>query len=195
MHSSISNTKTRALGRRFARLLPVLLIALFALSLSGCSKDIQTLEVKEGGRAYIDGLFYQVQLSRSLNPKDVEDSFYLTGQPTPAKGDSYFGVFMRVDNETNANRILPIGIQNMQIKNASGQVFKPIIVRGQGWAYAPAPIGKAAHLPIPDTPADVGPIRGGLILFKIPYASLDSRPLILYIKSAGGKVGQITLDV
>ena len=50
-------------------------------------------------------------------------------------------------------------------------------------------------LPVPNSPAYVGPIRGGLILFRIPQASLDARPLELEIKGNGGKVGTITLDV
>jgi hypothetical protein len=84
----------------------------------------------------------------------------------------------------------------MQIENASGDIYKPIIVKGQGWAYAPAPIGKGAHLPIPNTPAAIGPIGGGMVLFKIPYTGLDSRPLKLFIKGSDGKqTGEITLDV
>jgi hypothetical protein len=181
---------------RLARLLPVALIAVLALSLTGCDKDVQTIEAKEGGRIYLDGLFYQVQLSRILNPKDVEDSYYLQDKPTPAKGEAYFGVFMRVDNETSNTRILPVGIEKMKIVNAAGKEFRPIPVEGPGWAYAPAPLGKGAHLPIPDTPADVGPIRGGLILFKVSYEDLDNRPLRLEIKSRDGKeIGEITLDV
>jgi hypothetical protein len=180
---------------RLSRLLPVALIAVFAVALTGCSKNVQTTEAKEGGRIYLDSLFYQVQLSRILNLKDTEDSFYLQDQPIPAKGEAYFGVFMRVDNETSSNRILPVGISDIKVVDAQGNEFEPIVVRGPGWAYAPAPLGKGAHLPIPDTPADVGPIRGGLILFKIPYGDLDSRPLRLEIKSRGGGTGEITLDV
>jgi len=174
---------------------PIALIAVFALSLGGCNKNVQTLEAKEGGRIYLDKLFYQVQISRMLNPKDVEDSYYLTGQPQPAKGVTYFGVFMRVDNETNEYRILPVGTNNMKIVTAGGDVFKPIPVRAPGYAYAPAPIGKGAHLPIPNTPAAVGPIGGGLILFRVPLESLNSRPVRLLVKGPDGKTGQVTLDV
>ena len=191
MHSPFSNSNFR----RIAGLAPLLLIAIFALSLVGCNKDIETIEAKEGGRIKLDNLFYQVQLSRMLNPKDTEDRYYLLDQPTPAKGEAYFGVFMRVDNEDNPTRLMPIGIKNMKIKNASDDVFTPIPVKGAGWAYEPVPLGKGAFLPVQDTPAGIGPIRGGLILFKIPYDGLDSRPLKLYIKSPSGKIGQITLDV
>lgn len=180
---------------RLARLLPLLLIAVLAFGVSGCDKNVQTIEAKEGGRISLDHLFYQVQLSRALNMKDVEDSYYTTGQPVPAKGETYFGVFMRVDNETSSTRILPIGIDQMKIVNATGNEFDPIPVKGEGWAYAPAPLGKRGVLPIPDTPAYIGPIRGGLILFKISETDLNSRPLKLEIKAPDGRTGEITLDV
>jgi hypothetical protein len=199
MHSTLSTPKKRPHGTRLMRVLtrvvPIALIAIFALSLTGCDKDVQKIEAKEGDRIFLNNLFYQVQLSRVLNPKDVEDGFYLTDQPVAAKGESYFGVFMRVDNETNDTRILPSGIDKMHIENASGDEFEPIVVKGKGWAYAPAPLGKGASLPIPDTPAQIGPIKGGLILFKIPYSGLDSRPLKLFVKSTNGKTGEIILDV
>ena len=84
---------------------------------------------------------------------------------------------MRVDNEEHPTRVLPVGIDKMKIVNAAGNEFEPIEVKGAGWAYEPAPLGNGAVLPIPDTPAYVGPIRGGLILFRMPLAELDNRPL------------------
>ena len=83
-----------------------------------------------------------------LNPKDVEDSFYLEGQPAPAKGDTYFGVFMYVTNEDSDRRILPIGTEDMKIVTASGEEFEPIEVKAPGWGYAPSPIGTDAMLPV-----------------------------------------------
>lgn len=176
-------------------------MALFALALAGCDKEVKSTEAKEGGRVYLDGLFYQVQLSRQLNIKDTEDSFYLVSQPAPASGEAYFGVFMRVDNEEedgegeNAKRLTPVGIQNMKIVDAKGNVFKPIVVKGVGWGYQPAPLGNGAFLPVPNTPAGGGTIRGGLILFKLPNEDLDSRPLKLEIESPKGDKAAITLDV
>lgn len=180
---------------RLSRLLTVLLIAAFALVASGCGEEHNEFEAKEGGRVELDNLYYQVQLSRQLNPKDVEDSYYTLDQPIPAKGEVYFGVFMRVDNEEHPTRVLPVGIDKMKIVNAAGKEYEPIEVKGAGWAYAPAPLGKGAVLPIPDTPAYVGPIRGGLILFRVPLTELDNRPLVLEIEAPSGDVGEITIDV
>lgn len=179
-----------------ARLLLVL-AALAALALAGCGdKEARPHEAKEGGRVYLDGLFYQVQLSRLLNPKDTEDSYYLVGQPSPQPGESYFGVFMRVNNEGDQpGRTVPVSIEDMKIKDAKGREFHPLEVKAEGWGYEPAPLGKGAALPIPDSPAYVGPIRGGLILFKIPQADLDSRPLELEIEGPGKEHAAIVLDV
>lgn len=178
-----------------------LLMALFALAFAGCDKEVKSTEAKEGGRVYVDGLFYQVQLSRQLNIKDVEDSYYLVEQSEPASGEAYFGVFMRVDNEEedgeseNEKRLVPIGIEHMKIVNAKGNEFEPIEVKGEGWGYEPAPLGNGAHMPIPDTPAGGGTIRGGLILFKLPNEDLDNRPLELEIESTDGDKAAIILDV
>ncbi len=191
MEHSPSSSRLKQAVIRLAGLAAILAIA---VSASGCDKEVQALEAKEGTRVYVDNLFYQVQISRQLNPKDVEDEYYLLEQPAPAKGDSYFGVFMRVDNETHDGRVLPIDTDRMKITTAAGEVYRPLEVKSPGWGYAPAPIGKGGMLPIPNTPAYVGPIRGGLILFRIPLSSLDARPLHLEIKGRE-ETGSITLDV
>lgn len=196
MQRSQTDLRSLPFGTGLARIAALVVFAALAIAVSGCgNKEVHTLEATEGTRVSLDNLFYQVQLSRQLNPTDVEDSFYLEGQPAPAKGDSYFGVFIRVDNEEHDGRVLPVGIDRMQIVTAAGEAYKPIEVKGPGWGYAPAPIGRGGMLPIPDTPAYIGPIRGGLILFRIPHSSLELRPLQLEIKGNDGKTGRILVDV
>lgn len=181
-------------ARLLLRLLLVI-VAVAAIAMTGCEKEAKPIESKEGGRIYLDGLFYQVQLSRQLNPNDVEDSFYLVDKPAPAAGEAYFGVFMRVDNEDTYHTVMPIGIEKMMIKSAAGREFEPIEVSAEGWGYEPEPIGQGARIPIPDTPASGGPIGGSLILFKLTYDDLDARPLELEIENAKGDIGTIVLDV
>lgn len=194
-HSPANSPSSPRITRSAIRLIGLAAILMLAFSVSGCSKEVHSLEAKEGTRVSLDNLFYQVQISRQLNIKDVEDEYYLQGQPQPAKGDAYFGVFIRVDNEEHDGRILPVGTDRMEITTSAGDVYKPLEVQAPGWGYAPAPIGKGGMLPIPNTPAYVGPIRGGLILFRIPQSSLDARPLHLEIKGRGGQTGSILLDI
>ncbi|MGK2877934.1 MAG: hypothetical protein ACSLFF_05100 [Solirubrobacterales bacterium] len=183
--------------RAFLRLAGLLTIAVVAFSAAGCDKEVKPKEAhNEGIRVFVDGAFYQVQISRLLNPSDVEDSFYLEGQPAPAKGDAYFGVFMYVTNEDTDRRILPIGSEDMKIVTAAGEEFEPIEVKAPGWGYAPSPIGRGGMLPVANTPAYVGPIRGGLVLFRMSQAALEARPLELELHSLDGKDNaHITLDV
>jgi hypothetical protein len=183
------------LSRTILRLAGLFVILAIAVSTSGCDKEVHALEAKEGTRISLDNLFYQVQISRQLNPKDVEDSYYLQDQPAPARGDAYFGVFMRVDNEEHDGRILPVGTDRMKITTASGEEFEPLEVHAPGWGYAPAPIGKGGMLPTPNSPAYVGPIRGGLVLFRIPQSALNARPLHLEVKGRDGRTGSILVDV
>lgn len=193
MEHSPSSTRAK---RTLKKLATLLAIGAVALTASGCDKEVKTLEShNEGFRIFLDGAFYQIQMSRLLNPKDVEDSYYLEGQPAPAKGDSYFGVFLYVTNEDSDRRVLPISAEHMKIVTASGDEFEPLEVKAPGWGYEPSPIGMGAMLPVPNTPAFVGPIRGGLVLFRVPNTDLDNRPLEFEIETPDERLGKITLDV
>lgn len=180
---------------RFARLImPVLAIGALALAGCGEKQDI-TLEGKEGERLNIGDLVYQVQLSRILNPRDVEDEAYTRNEPAPAASESYYGVFLRVDNEESDKPLSPVAVEKLVLRDAGGTEFHPIALDFPGLVYEPARLVKGERVPIPDTVADNYPTKGGLILFKIPYTSLDNRPLILEIEGPHGDNGEIVLDV
>ena len=88
----------------------LLVIAVAALGVSGCGDKEQTITAGESEAAYVTlgDLQYQVQISRQLNPRDVEDRAYLTGiAPDQARlrpGESWFGVFLLVQNENTTTR-------------------------------------------------------------------------------------------
>ena len=78
------------------------------LALVGCGNKVETRTVGETEGLYIDvgDLKYQVQISRIINPYDVEDRNYLRGLPAgtlPPKADeAWFGVWLRVQNNSSA---------------------------------------------------------------------------------------------
>src|SRR3954464_2691943 len=84
-------------------------VAAFAcLALAGCGEktDITTFAETEGIYVDVGNLVYQVQLSRYMNPGDIEDRDYMRGLPLNTKlqappGEIWFGVFMRVKNYTD----------------------------------------------------------------------------------------------
>src|SRR4051795_3560182 len=86
----------------------VLALAAFAaLALAGCGEKTDYIRTAETEGIYVDvgNLVYQVQLSRFLNPTDVEDREYLVGLPAneakPTGSEIWFGVWMRVKNYTD----------------------------------------------------------------------------------------------
>ena len=94
---------------RAARLLLLALTAIAALALAGCGNKEQEGETivaeTEGIYVNVDGLTYQVQLSRILNPADIEDAGFLRGTSegvAPGKDEVWFGIFMRVQNESKS---------------------------------------------------------------------------------------------
>ena len=185
------------------RRLLMLLVLAAALVAGGCGADKQeTRTIGETEGTYIDvgDLKYQVQISRILNPSDVEDRNYLTQLPEgtlPPKADeAWFGVWIRVEN-TNDGKSLPTA-SNFEIRDTQDNVFKPYAQVGNVFAYQPVDkLGPQDVLPNSEAPAGFGPVQGSLILFKLTTTSLANRPLEFRITSPTDptNVGTVDLDV
>jgi hypothetical protein len=180
---------------------PLALVALalaLALIAGGCGNKqaVVTEAETEGPYLNVGPLKYQVQISRLLNPSDVEDAAYLQGL-APAEGrlgpgETWFGVFLRVIND---GRRGAVAADDFEIEDTQGRTFRPVALTGANpFAYRPARVGPGGSLPVPGSIADEGPIGGGLILFKLTFETLGNRPLELRIRSGHGE-GTVDLDV
>jgi hypothetical protein len=190
---------------RLRRPLAVVLALLASGGLAGCGNhpDENARVVRaetEGLYLNIGDLKYQVQISRQLNPADLQDKPYLEGVPAAEsvlKPDQvWFGVFMRVQNETS--RPEPPS-NDIQIVDTQEEVFRPVAIDPTNpFAYRSGDAVPAKDtVPLRDTPAFDTPIRGSLILFKLTLTSLGNRPLELKIQGRTGRpqTGIIDLDV
>lgn len=183
-----------------SRLLPLFLVALAALALGACgNKEERVLHGHtEGSYLDVGPMKYQVQISRLINPEDREDRAYLVGVPGAdelAATDSWFGVFIRAQNETSSPQPLA---EEYVIKDSQGNEFKPIEPTADNvFALRPGDVAPEEVYPLLGTPAAESTIQGSLLLFKIPYANLENRPLDLEIASAAapGEVASVELDV
>jgi hypothetical protein len=169
----------------------VLLVLLAAIALGACG-DSHT-RVSTGTYAGESGqnapylnvgpLIYEVQLSRELNPANVEDATYLQGltpaQRTLAPGEEWFGVFMQVYNNTSA--ALPAAT-SLTITDTQGNTYTPV-TPGQtnAFAYRGGLVPAKGQLPAPGSIAAAGAVQGVMLLYKIQIVSLDNRPLELKI--------------
>jgi hypothetical protein len=125
-------------------------------------------------------LAYQVQLSRQVNPTNIEDSAYLQGltplQRRLAPGQEWFAVFMQVFNNSKIPHPLS---SNVTVYDTEGNVYAPIVPDlTNRFAYrAGQNVPGSGQLPQPSSVAANGGTQGLLLLFKIQVASLDNRPI------------------
>jgi len=174
---------------RKLKLLPLVLVAALALSACGDSHTKVTTGTYAGesgkNAPYLNAgsLIYEVQLSRELNPSNVEDANYLKGL-TPAEsqlepGQEWFAVFLQVYNIHNDPAP---AATNVTISDTQNNLYTPITPElGNEYAYRGGEVAAKGQLPEPETTAYYGPTQGELLLFKIQVVSLDNRPLVLKI--------------
>jgi hypothetical protein len=183
-----------------ARSLTLLLIVFAALAVGACGdKQARTLHGDTEG-TYIDvgNLKYQVQISRLLNPNDREDSGYLIDLPADQQlgsGDQWFAVFMRVENDSDQPGR---AVSGYAIRDTQNNVYRPIVMGPKNvFAYRAAVLQPTDVLPLPGSPAATTTIQGSMLLFKIPVANFQNRPLVLEIPSESGpkEIGTVDLDV
>ncbi len=81
---------------------------MLSLGLSACGHKVAHPTHADNEGVYVDAgpLTYQVQLSRELNPFNVEDKGYLAGvsAPPPAPDQLWFAVFLWAKNETGTTQ-------------------------------------------------------------------------------------------
>ncbi len=189
---------------RTLRIPLLLLVALLsALTLAACGGGHKNpTEHGEGEGAYIQAgpLIYQVQMSRQLEPGNVEDVEYLEGLPAgePAlRGDElWFGVWLRVQNATDEDHE---SAEEFKIVDTVGTEYEPIELPATNpFAYESALIQSEAGQPIypdPESGAGAGPIQGSMLLFKLNTSIYSNRPAELEIELPGGEPSTVELDL
>lgn len=184
--------------RRVLRL--TILLAALALVATGCGnkQEVRTTAATEGPYIDLNDLKYQIQISRYLNQNDVEDETYLTGLPAgteqPAGDETWFGVFLRVQNTTDH----PLDPANdFEIIDTLDDVYRPIPLdpKVNPFAYDPTPVEPQNLIPRENSVASEGVIQGSLLLFKLKTSALQNRPLVFKLRRGSGTQGTIDLDV
>ncbi len=189
---------------RSRRLCALTCALLAAVALSACGKHeskglVRTAET-EGIYLDISNLKYQIEVSRQLNPHDTQDRPYLAGIPADQQklgpDQIWFGIFMRVQNETKQG-LRPSN--DIEITDSQDEVFKPIgLGSANNYAYRSNNIIPGEEtMPLLDTPGFDSPSRGALILFKLTLTGLNNRPLELKLegRNVPQQTGLFTIDV
>lgn len=179
------------MSSRLRKPLLAVLALLVALALGACGNadtrvTTGTYAGESGQNApylNVGPLIYEVQLSRQLNPANIEDAAYLRGL-TPAEsrlvpGEEWFAVFMQVYNHSSTP--LPAAT-SLTISDTQNNVYAPIVPdRTNEFVYRGGLVPAKSQIPVPESVASSGATQGALLLYKIQVVSLDNRPLELKI--------------
>jgi hypothetical protein len=176
--------------------------ALGALVAAGCGGGTGVVTTAETEGLYLDinGLKYQIEMSRYMNPNDIEDREYLVGLPEssepPSEDEIYFGVWVRVENVSETETRPAASV--WEIHDTQENVYRPIPVDTDvnPFAFEPVDVPPKTVIPLASSAAGQGPTQGSLLLFKIRNESFQNRPLELkFSNGGGGEEGTYVLDV
>jgi hypothetical protein len=198
----VSSRLARAVTGRALRLSLPCLLALAALAGFGCGNRQGQVVSAETEGIYLDlgEMKYQVQMSRQLNPGDVQDRDLLRGLPAGTTaalpGDqTWFGVFMRVQNETGEPHP---AADRFEIIDTDEKTYAPLELdpNRNPWVYRPGMVPPRTVYPLANSATDQTFSQGALLLFRLDLASYQNRPLELRVSdSLGTYEGVVDLDV
>ncbi len=179
--------------RPLLSLLALLALLLLAAGVSACGYESDSKHVTEGESVELGELKYIVTFSRYLNPNDNEDEAYLVGQKEAPKGESYFGVFFEIQNESDEPQVLP---STLTITDVDENEFEVMPSESIFALPFDGEVESEEQIPRLDTAPQLGPIEGSLAIFLLPESASEDRPLTLHIPGTEGEEGaEVTLDL
>jgi hypothetical protein len=183
------------------RLCTLGLSAALTLGLAACGHKEAHPRAGDSEGAYVDAgpITYQVQLSRELNPYNVEDQQYLRGLPAatpPLRPDEeWFAIFLWAKNQTHSTATTAT---SFDITDTQGAKYVPLTLDPavNPFAWTGQPLKPLGTEPPPDSAASFGPTQGGEVLFRINTSAYSNRPLTLEIRGAAQQLlGTVSLDL
>lgn len=162
----------------------------------GAQAEIAIVAETEAIYVPLDGMKYQVQVSRQLNPDIIDDRDYFDGVSEDSMelvdDELWFGIWMRVENEVEEPRR---SIDDFEIHDSQENIYRPVAYGpGNPFSYRATLVQGKELYPDPNSPAGERQPSGSLLLFKLRRISLDNRPLELVMKTPEGETATVSLD-
>ena len=163
---------------------------------AACNDDEQGVDepAREGLALPLDGVNYNVFITRQLNPAIPPDDAYYTG-PEPRPGETLYGVFLQACNSSSSPK-QTVDNLNFVIRDNQGNEFEPeeLPVDNQ-FAYHARPLLPKECIPRAGSVAQLGPTAGSMLLFRLPLQNTEYRPLELEIQGADDEHLTYDLDI
>jgi hypothetical protein len=170
------------MARSLRRLVLMACLVTLAAGAVACGEEEPGFDepAREGLALNLDGIDYNVFITRQLNPEVAPDKAYYTG-PEPAPDETLYGVFMQVCN--NSDEPLETA-DSFVIKDNQNNEFEPeeVDLEDNQFLYEPEVLDTDQCIPEAGSVAQLGPSAGTMLLFRLPLENTENRPLELEIE-------------
>ncbi len=178
------------------RLLTLLCLAALAGGATACGTKDEEQGVDEPAREGIalelEGVEYNVFITRQLNIKVPPDDAYFEG-PEAEPGETLYGVFIQVCNRSDE---LHQTVDEFKIKDNQGNEFEPEeLPEDNAFAYHVGELAPDECFPEAGSVAQLGPTAGTMLLFRLPLQNTEDRPLELAVEGEGDEHLTFELDI
>jgi hypothetical protein len=160
----------------------------------GNANDEQGVDepAEEGLALPLDGIDYNVFITRQLNPEIAPDDTYYTGPEVPPD-ETIYGVFVQACNNSDERRATA---ENFKVVDNQGTEFEPEQADvGSVIAYEPTELDPEECIPDAGSLAQLGPQAASMLLFRFPLETTENRPLELEIEGEGDEKLTFELDI
>jgi hypothetical protein len=163
------------------------------LGLAACGDEHPGVDepAREGLALPLDGVDYNVFITRQLNPRVAPDGAYVTEEPPP--GQTLYGVFIQVCNNSDESRET---VSHFVVKDNQENEFEPEeLPEDNHFAYQPRRLEPKECIPEAGSVAQLGPTAGSMLLFQLPLDTTENRPLELEMEAENGETLTFELDI
>jgi hypothetical protein len=178
------------------RLLMLLCLAALAAGATACGNKDEEQGVdepaREGLALELDGVDYNVFITRQLNIKVPPDDAYFDG-PEAERDETLYGVFIQVCNHSEDTQQT---VDRFSIKDNQGNEFEPEeLPEDNHFAYHAGELLPDECIPEEGSVAQLGPTAGSMLLFRLPLENTEYRPLELEVQGEGEDHLTFELDI
>jgi hypothetical protein len=179
------------------RLLMLLCLAALAAGAAGCGESDTKQGVDEAAREGLalplDGIEYNVFISRELNPRITPDKSYVEAGTAQDATHVLFGVFLQACNRGKESAQTA---DRFTIVDNQGNKFEPEpLPESNDFAYHAKVLEPNECIPESGSVAQLGPTAGSMVLFRLPLANMEYRPIELEIEGPSGGHLTFKLDI
>jgi hypothetical protein len=169
-------------------------LAALALAVGACGDEEPGVDepAREGLALELEGVEYNVFITRQLNPTITPDEAYYDGAE-PERGQTLYGVFLQACN--NSDEPLET-VDEFVVVDNQGNEFEPEeLPEDNQFAYRARELLPKECIPEAGSVAQLGPTSGSMLLFQIPLQNTENRPLELEIEGEGDEALTFELDI